>query len=69
MRDPGFDPRGIMVIIGVGVIVKSHALGEALGERSQQHAGVEPQPEPPFLVLGDRVPPVAPQARRLVATG
>lgn len=35
MRDPGLDTRGIMVIIDVRVVIKHHALSEALGERSQ----------------------------------
>lgn len=42
MRDPGLDPRGIMVIIDVRVVVKHHAVSEALGEWSQKDAGVEP---------------------------
>ena len=66
-RDPGFDPRGIYIIIKLWVIVKRHAVGKALGEWRDEQGGAEPQPEPPFLVLERRIASAAQQAGRFVS--
>ena len=65
-RDPGFNTRGIYIIIKLWVIVKHHPLGKALSEWTDDLGGVEPQPEPPFFVLQRRIESAAQQARRFV---
>lgn len=42
VRGPGFNPRSIAVIVQLRIIIKHHALSKALGEGSQEDAGVEP---------------------------
>lgn len=65
-RNPSLNPRGIPVIIHSGVVVERHPLSKALSVRRQDHGEVEPQPEPPLLVLPRRVAARAEQARRLI---
>lgn len=64
--DPGFNPRSVGIIIKLWVIIKHHAMGKALSERSDEHCRPEPQPEPPSFFLEQGVAFTAQLARRLV---
>lgn len=69
VRHPGLDPRGILVIIQIRVIIKRHALSKAGGERSQEDTRVEPEPIPAVLLPLKWVPTAAQQTRGLVLAG
>ena len=56
MRDPGLNPRSVEVIIEFLVVMKGHAFGKALSERSKYDTGIKPKSEPSILFLDERVP-------------
>lgn len=66
--DPGLNAGGITVVVGGGVEVEGHPLGEALEEGRDEDGGIEPEAEP-VSGLGMPVPYPADEAAGLVGRG